>query len=189
MDYYAILKLPRTASQLDILNAFKQHILYTEDRDSMGEAFEVLSSTFKDVYDAYGYGILHHGVPEQGPFKGFKAFKYHGETDKLIEMVFGCGIDFAKQTDMLTSIDPPKIRIVKLKPTYIHLDVTLEEAYTGCTKIVEFTKKEFKETRVDEIKVELSVIVPKAVLSGYQVIYKDAGDILPFTIPSILFFI
>eukprot|EP00834_Sanchytrium_tribonematis_P000378 NODE_7_length_67686_cov_1.621421.p24 type:complete len:283 gc:universal NODE_7_length_67686_cov_1.621421:26993-26145(-) len=184
MDYYSILHLPRDADSLQILNSFKKHVMYAEEKEILGEALEVLSSNWKPIYDAYGYGVLHSGLPPMGDFEGFEAYQYHGDINRTIKEAFSMSLEFAKDTQMIESICPLKTKISKLPTKKIELQVTLEEVLIGVEKLIPFERKVFKDNLISTESCSLNVLIPKAALSGYTVTYKEKGDILPLTISN-----
>ena len=184
MDFYSLLQVPKTASNVDILNNYKKHILYTEEKGLMSEALEVLTSPLRQIYDSYGYGILHYGLPAIGSFVGFKPYQYHGDTAKTFERVFGKNEEIQKITQMLESVEPLKVKICKLPSISVVVDITLEEVYTGCQKTVSFEKRIFQNSQVTRNLEHLLVDIPNGVLPGYEVTFSEFGDQLPFTIPS-----
>ena len=86
-DYYQILSVPKSASNLDIAASFRVLALQTHpDKNKVAdilalatyafseicEAYEVLSSPdLKEIYDKYGEELMKTGVPDKK--YGFKA--------------------------------------------------------------------------------------------------------------------
>jgi DnaJ-class molecular chaperone len=103
-DYYQILNVPKSASNLDIAASFRIMALQTHpDKNKVAdklalatyafseicEAYEVLSSPeLKDIYDKYGEELMKTGVPDKK--YGFKAgYKFQGNSFEIFEKFFG----------------------------------------------------------------------------------------------------
>ena len=103
-DYYQILIVPKSASNLDIAASFRVLALQTHpDKNKVAdklalatyafseicEAYEVLSSPdLKEIYDKYGEELMKTGVPDKK--FGFKAgYKFQGNSFEIFEKFFG----------------------------------------------------------------------------------------------------
>jgi DnaJ-class molecular chaperone len=103
-DYYNLLGVPKSASNIDIAAKFRIMALATHpDKNKEGdrlalatfafseicEAYEVLSTPeLKDIYDKYGEELMKSGVPDRK--YGFKAgYKFQGNSFEIFEKFFG----------------------------------------------------------------------------------------------------
>lgn len=180
-NYYAILGVDSEATREDVSNAFRKlAIKYHPLRDDQDlanksfnfaqvcEAYDVLSNPdTKQLYDQYGEEILKEGAPTaQGALKGGYAF--HGNSLEIFRQFFGtsnpyCEItlpivrDEAKETEGYL-IDDGEIRDNDI---VVKLNCTLLEFYYGCTKQVEYTRRQLrkdgKTTKEVEVQKEIHI--------------------------------
>jgi molecular chaperone DnaJ len=137
-DYYATLGVARNASAEDIKRAYrtlarKHHPDVAEDKaraelqfKEINEAYEVLSDPQKRAqYDRYGT------VPTNGgaDFGGFGGFGPSGFGD-IFDMFFG---------EMRTGAQPRRSGPQRGSDLRYDLEITLEEAFSGSTREVQFT--------------------------------------------------
>eukprot|EP00835_Amoeboradix_gromovi_P003942 NODE_281_length_11904_cov_0.253452.p5 type:complete len:194 gc:universal NODE_281_length_11904_cov_0.253452:9452-10033(+) len=184
MDFYSLLHLPRNATNLNILDNYRKHIIYSSEKELLSEAFEVLTSSFRQIYDSFGYGILHNGLPEMGEFKGFPPYKYHGDWAETVKLAFDTDLEFLKSTQMIESVAPLKVVIKKLPDKKLFLDVTMEEIYFGCQKLIKLENSIFENGAIVTKTKELLVDIPCGALPGYVVTFREYGDVLPHSIAS-----
>ena len=165
-DYYDVLGIPRSASDKDIKAAFRRLARkYHPDVNpgdkttetkfkEINEAYEVLSDTEKRrLYDTYGENWRHAdlfskaGAPSagQGPFQwnvrtgprvdveqGETLFGFGGAMDDVLEEVLGrrsgrTGARATTRTRRGSDVEQP-------------VQVTLEEAYAGTTRVLELSR-------------------------------------------------
>ncbi len=141
-DYYQILGVERTASEVEIKSAFRRQAMkYHPDRNpgnkqaeeqfkKVNEAFSVLSDPQKkQVYDQYG----HEGLNGAGGFGGFNANGF-GDIGDIFGSMFGdiFGGSFNRRTGR-----PRAQRGEDLK---LDVTLTLEEAFLGKEVPVEYTR-------------------------------------------------
>ncbi len=175
-DYYQILGVKRDAASPDIKKAYrKQARRYHPDVNSeasaeekfkeINEAYEVLKDTEKrQAYDRYGSDWKHGhefngggGQPSAGG--GFSG----GDFSDFFESMFGSdgqqgGAGRQRQA-------PPKGEDQHLK-----LDISLEEAYFGGAKTIQFSRQEPNTGKVSspELK-KLKINIPKGVSTGQKI--------------------
>ena len=141
-DYYQILGIERTASEVEIKSAFRRQAMkYHPDRNpgnkeaeeqfkKVNEAFSVLSDPQKkQVYDQYG----HEGLNGAGGFGGFNANGFEGINDIFGSMfgdIFGGG--FGRRGG--------KPRAQRGEDLKLDVSLTLEEAFNGKEVPVEYTR-------------------------------------------------
>ena len=143
-DYYQILGIERTATEVEIKSAFrKQAMKYHPDRNpgdkaaeeqfkKINEAFSVLSDPQKkQMYDQYG----HEGVNGAGGFGGFNANGFGDINDifgSVFGDIFGGGFGGGRRT-------PRAQRGEDLK---LDVTLTLEEAFLGKEIPVDYSRRD-----------------------------------------------
>jgi molecular chaperone DnaJ len=142
-DYYEILGVPRTASERDIRQAYRQvAIKYHPDRNpgnreaeekfkEAAEAYEVLSNREKrQIYDRYG----HEGL--KGSIRGFSGFDDIFSTfGNIFEEFFGFESPFAHYTKRQSYA-------TRGEPLRHDLKISFLEAARGCPKTVSVERSE-----------------------------------------------
>jgi molecular chaperone DnaJ len=141
-DYYQILGIQRTASEVEIKSAFRRQAMkYHPDRNpgnkeaeeqfkKVNEAFSVLSDPQKkQVYDQYG----HEGLNGAGGFGGFNANGF-GDIGDIFGSMFGdiFGGNFSRRGG--------KPRAQRGEDLKLDVTLTLEEAFAGKEVPVEYTR-------------------------------------------------
>ena len=141
-DYYQILGIQRTASEVEIKSAFRRQAMkYHPDRNpgnkeaeeqfkKVNEAFSVLSDPQKkQMYDQYG----HEGLNGAGGFGGFNANGF-GDFSDIFGSIFGdvFGGNFGRRGGA-----PRPQRGEDLK---IDISLTLEEAFSGKEVPIDYTR-------------------------------------------------
>ncbi len=141
-DYYKILNIERTATEVEIKSAFRRQAMkYHPDRNpgdkqaeeqfkKVNEAFSVLSDPQKrQMYDQYG----HDGVNGAGGFNGFNAGGF-ADINDIFGSVFGdiFGGGFGRRGG--------KPRAQRGEDLKVDVDVTLEEAFSGKEEEVSYTR-------------------------------------------------
>ncbi len=142
-DYYEILGISRTSGEAEIKSAFRRQAMkYHPDRNpgdkqaeeqfkKINEAFSVLSDPQKkQMYDQYGHDGVNAGA---GGFGGFNASGFADAGD-IFSSVFGdiFGGGFGARGGQ-----PRSQRGEDLK---VDVDLTLEQAYSGLEKEVEYSR-------------------------------------------------
>ena len=180
-DYYQILDVAREASTAEIKKAYrKQARRYHPDVNSearaedkfkeVNEAYEVLKDTEKrQAYDRFGsdwkQGQEFNGgggySPGAGGFGG-------GDFSDFFESVFGGGAQPGAGRQRQA---PPKGEDQLLK-----LDISLEEAYLGGAKTIQFNRKHPNAGKLTgpELK-KLKINIPKGVSSGQKIRLSKQG--------------
>ncbi len=143
-DYYQILGIERTATEVEIKSAFRRQAMkYHPDRNpgdkaaeeqfkKINEAFSVLSDPQKkQMYDQYG----HEGVNGAGGFGGFNANGFGDINDifgSVFGDIFGGGFGGGRRT-------PRAQRGEDLK---MDVTLTLEEAFLGKEIPVDYSRRD-----------------------------------------------
>ncbi|XP_058838919.1 dnaJ homolog subfamily B member 13-like isoform X2 [Topomyia yanbarensis] len=215
-DYYAILGIPREASDVEILLAYRKLAVRCHPKNDfhyppdipfpsmslehywelLNEAFDVLSNSLrKRIYDIYGEEGLKSGVVTP---RGFvEPYVFSNDCMKIYKEFFATYSPYGDLIDAATK--PPPLclddrTIVKVKGPDIEkfVDLDLEEIYHGTIKKMEILREEF----VDEAQVEtvlvsetLQVPVQPGAPSGTKIRFEEAGDRNPKTIPSDIVFV
>jgi curved DNA-binding protein len=182
-DYYQILGVERDAVAPDIKKAYrKQARRYHPDVNSeasaeekfkeVNEAYEVLKDTEKrQAYDQVGSDWKHgnefsggggHGSAGAGGFNG-------GDFSDFFESVFGGNGQQAGHGRQRQA--PPKGEDQSLK-----LSISLEEAYLGGSKTIQFSQKSPKDDTLSspELK-KLKINIPKGVSTGQKIRLSKQG--------------
>lgn len=152
---------------------------------------------YRTIYDRYGEAGLLQGVPLPNGY--FAPYQYHGNHMKVYHSVFGTYSPYAHITDALTK--PPPLYTNKLfgiglrtkdKDVIKIVELSLEEIYKGCVKIMQVWRQEFvdkDQQRTDKRKKFLTLNIEPGVTSGTRFCFKEEGDRSPITIPADIIFI
>ena len=177
-DYYQILGVERDAATPDIKKAYrKQARRYHPDVNSeasaeekfkeINEAYEVLKDTEKrQAYDRFGSDWKHghefngghgHGHGNAGA-DGFSG----GDFSDFFESIFGG----AQQGGQGRQRQP----LPKGEDHHLKLDISLEEAYLGGAKTIQFSRKSPNAGKLSspELK-KLKINIPKGVSTGQKI--------------------
>lgn len=170
-DYYAILGIPKNASDDEIKKAYRKLALqYHPDKNrapkaeekfkEVAEAYEVLSDKKKrDIYDHYGEDGLKGGAGPHG-HTGF-TYTFHGDPRATFAQFFGntnpfqsfFGFDNSFDNDVNEStfifdfpgnenhMGPQRERLAQDPPVEHEIYLTLEEVFHGCVKKMKIQKK------------------------------------------------
>ena len=141
-DYYDILGVPKTASEVEIKSAFRKlakkyhpDVNNTPEAESkfkeIGEAYSILSDAEKrKSYDQFGHAAFEQGGPGAGGFGGFSGFNPSDfDLGSIFEEFFGGSFGFNNNRK-------GRNRPVKGEDSLVKLNLTFEEAIFGCEKTV-----------------------------------------------------
>lgn len=118
---------------------------------------------------------------------------------QVYHSVFGSYSPYANITDAITN--PPPLCYgknggigvrIKDKPVEKFVELTLEEVYYGCVKLMQVWRQEFidkAETLTEKRKKMLKLNVEPGVTAGTRYCFKEEGDRSPTTIPADIIFI
>lgn len=186
-DYYEILSVPRTATMEEIKKSYRKLAMKfhpdknpgdkaAEDRfKEISEAYEVLRDPKrKQMYDQFGHvGATAGAHAGSNPFEGFGGFSGGGG--------FGGNPDFQDSfgdffNDFFTGPGrrkgPDFTARNKGADLRYTLTISLEEAATGCEKLISFVRR--KNGKEDTAK--LSITVPAGVKNGQRLKLRGEGD-------------
>jgi curved DNA-binding protein len=167
-DYYQVLGVERDAATADIKKAYrKQARRYHPDVNSeagaedtfkqVNEAYEVLKDTEKrQAYDRFG-SDWKHGNEFNG---GGHSRSGGGEYSDFFESIFGGNGQQGRQRQAPT----------KGEDHHLKLDISLEEAYLGGSKTIQFSRKapNADKRTSPELK-KLKINIPKGVSTGQKI--------------------
>ncbi|MCP3686902.1 MAG: DnaJ domain-containing protein [Gammaproteobacteria bacterium] len=186
-DYYQILGVPREASNADIKKSYRKlarryHPDVNKDDSAedkfkeVNEAYEVLKDSEKrQAYDRFGSDWKHGhefrggggftgGQPGRGGFSG-------GDFSDFFESIFGGGFQQQQGPGQARPRRPnPKGEDQQLK-----LDISLEEAYHGGSKTIQFTQKSPANSVPGVEMKKLKVNIPKGVRQGQKIRLSKQG--------------
>ncbi len=186
-DYYQILGVPREASDADIKKAYrklarKYHPDVNKDESAeekfkeVNEAYEVLKDSEKrQAYDRFGSDWKHGhefrgggftgGHPGSGGFSG-------GDFSDFFESIFGAGFQQQQGPGYARQPRPdPKGEDQQLK-----LNISLEEAYHGGSKTIQFSQKSSSASSPGVEMKKLKVNIPKGVRQGQKIRLGKQGQ-------------
>ncbi|EDS44202.1 chaperone protein dnaJ 2 [Culex quinquefasciatus] len=215
-DYYAILDIPRTASEVDIRLAYRKLAVRCHPKNDfhdapqipfpsmslehywelLNEAFDVLSNAHRrQIYDLYGEEGLKSGVVTPAGF--VPPYKFSNDCMKIYKDFFatyspyGDFIDAVTRPPPLCADDPTAVRVKG--PDIVHpIELSLEEIFHGAIKKMRIIREEFAdEAQVEMVLVEdtIPVHVPPGVPSGTSIRFPEAGNRGPKIIPSDIVFV
>jgi len=179
-DYYQILGVPRDALKADIKKSYrklarKYHPDVNQDASAeekfkeVNEAYEVLKDDEKrQAYDRFGsdwkHGHEFGGRAGPGGFSG-------GDFSDFFESIFGGA---QQQGGRQQPPQPPR----KGEDQQLKLDISLEEAYHGGTKTIQFSQKSAGGHGGVEMK-KLKVNLPKGSNNGQKIRLGKQGHPAP----------
>ena len=190
-DYYEILGVPRSADKSEIKKAYRKLARKyhpdvnqdggTEDQfKQVNEAYEVLKDDDKrQAYDRFG-ADWKHGQQFEGAGAGAGGFgggAYTGDQfsggdfSDFFENIFGGGYQQAQGSPFGQG---QRARPQRGADLVLKLDITLEEAYNGGSKTIQFAGS----TDSSEMK-KLKINIPKGVKSGQKVRLAKQGQASP----------
>ncbi|XP_060534786.1 dnaJ protein homolog 1-like [Cylas formicarius] len=205
-DYYAILGVPRTATEDDIKKAYRKLALkYHPDKNKspgaeekfkdVAEAYEVLSDKRKrEVFDQHGEEGLKGGAPR---FQGNTAFyTFHGDPRATFAQFFGTANPFddffgfdTNDSNAFFAVSGTTTRRQD-PPIEYDLYVSLEEVLRGCTKTMKITRNVLKaDGRVRKEGKTLTVNVKPGWKAGTKITFPREGDQGPNRIPADVIFV
>lgn len=181
-DYYQILGVSRDADSSDIKKAYRKlarryHPDVNKDADAeekfkqVNEAYEVLKDADKrQAYDRFGADWKHGQQFDGAGFGGFGGGNYtgggfsSGDFSDFFESIFGGGF----QQQQGSPFQQPKRRGADQQ---LKLDVSLEEAFSGGTKTIQFAKSNGS----GEMK-KLKINIPSGVNNGQKIRLAKQGQ-------------
>ena len=186
-DYYQILGVTRDADESEIKKAYRKlarkfHPDMNKDAGSeekfkqVNEAYEVLKDADKrQAYDRFGADWKHGQQFESAGAGagGFGRGAYSGEGDfsDFFESLFGGGHHPGGGSPFGQNYRPRPQRGGDLQ---LKLDITLEEAYNGGAKTIQFAKS----TSSADMK-KLKINIPRNVRSGQKIRLAGQGQTAP----------
>ncbi len=186
-DYYQILGVPRDADGSDIKKAYRKlarryhpdvnkEASAEEKFKEVNEAYEVLKDTEKrEAYDRFGANWKHGQQFDQAGFGGggFRGGGYTqggfsgGDFSDFFESIFGGGF----QPGGGAPFEQPRRRGAD---TQLKLDISLEEAFAGGTKTIQFARAPGS-TEMKKLKIN----IPKGVSQGQKIRLVKQGQASP----------
>jgi len=185
-EYYTTLGVSRGATQDTIRDGYRRMALKWHPQRNpnsldhalaqfalVAEAYDVLSDPQKkSIYDEYGLKVFEEGT------LNFPGYQYVGDPLAQFTSFFASDSCFVPLTagDLL----PMKVREPlrsKEEPLAISLEVTLEELYTGATRVVKYPRTRLAEDSVTtrEEEATLTVEVPAGLANGTVITYQGVG--------------
>ena len=187
-DYYQILGVPRDADTADIKKAYRklarkyhpdvnQQAGAEEKFKQVNEAYEVLKDSDKrQAYNRFG-SDWKHGQQFEGAGVGGFGHGAHagGDFSDFFESIFGGG-GFQQGHGSPFQQGPrgPRARPRRGADLSLRLDITLEEAYAGGAKTIQFARS----TDDSEMK-KLKINIPRGVRSGQKIRLARQGQAAP----------
>jgi curved DNA-binding protein len=188
-DYYEILGVPRSADKSEIKKAYRKLARKyhpdvnqdggTEDQfKQVNEAYEVLKDDDKrQAYDRFGADWKHGQQFEGAGAGGFGGGAYAGDQfsggdfSDFFENIFGGGYQQAQGSPFGQG---QRARPQRGADLVLKLDITLEEAYNGGSKTIQFAGS----TDSSEMK-KLKISIPKGVKTGQKIRLAKQGQASP----------
>jgi curved DNA-binding protein len=193
-DYYQILGVARDADTSDIKKAYRQLARkYHPDVNSasgaeekfkqVNEAYEVLKDNDKrQAYDRFG-ADWKHGQKFDGGFGGFQGGGFQGgnysdggfsggDFSDFFESIFGGGFQQGGPSPFQQGARGP--RRPRGADQQLKLDITLEEAFNGGSKTIQFSRS----SDSPEMK-KLKINIPQGVASGQKIRLAGQGQAAP----------
>jgi DnaJ-class molecular chaperone len=186
-EYYSLLGVQRGATLDTIRDGYRRMALKWHPQRNpnnldhalaqfalVAEAYDVLSDAQKkSIYDEYGLKVFEEGT------LGFPGYQYVGDPLQQFTGFFASDSCFVPLTagDLLPMKvrEPPR---TKEEPLALDLDVTLEELYTGATRVVKYQRTRLAEDRVTtrEEDATLTVEVPAGLANGTVITFAGVGN-------------
>jgi curved DNA-binding protein len=194
-DYYQILGVPRDADKSDIKKAYRKLARkYHPDVNSeasaeekfkqVNEAYEVLKDSDKrQAYDRFGADWKHGQQFDGGGFGGFQGGGYSGggysgggfsggDFSDFFESIFGSGFQQGGASPFQQGRQGPRTH--RGADQKLKLDITLEEAFNGGAKTIQFARS----SGSPEMK-KLKIRIPQGVGSGQKIRLAKQGQASP----------
>jgi len=188
-DYYELLGIPHGATLEDINKAFRKLSLQwhpdnnpTKRDDAYAmfsascAAYEVLSNTkWRSIFEHYGEDGLKNGLGG--------GYKFSGNPTAVFMKFFGVDNPWALRSVVPHQFfskegqrdkNPPKC-----PPLWVHLPCTLEELFTGVTKVLDLVPEhsDDKGAFVRKVQATLRVSIPMGTASNTIVVYPKNGHL------------
>jgi curved DNA-binding protein len=161
-DYYQILGVPRGADTSDIKKAYRKLARkYHPDVNSASGAEE----KFKEVNEAYEV------LKDDDKRKAYDRFS-GGDFSDFFESIFGGGFQQGGASPFQQGARGPRRQ--RGADQQLKLDISLEEAFNGGAKTIQFTKS----ADSPEMK-KLKINIPKGVSSGQKIRLAKQGQAAP----------
>ncbi|KRX08588.1 HSP40/DnaJ peptide-binding [Pseudocohnilembus persalinus] len=200
-DYYQILEIERDASDQEIARAYRvlslrwhPKLCQQEDHtqkyyfSKISEAFEVLSDPIKRAFfDKYGEDKLKQGLFSQGELKG--GYRFKNNPEEIFNKFYQENNAFAKLFDSEGNEEYGSLfgsqfggqrykGISPLENLTVKVQVTLEEIYNGCSKVIKYPKQVLNnDSRTTSIvEEERQIWVPKGSLNGATIKLEGQGN-------------
>ncbi len=189
-DYYQILGVPRDADKSDIKKAYRKLARkYHPDVNSeagaedkfkqVNEAYEVLKDSDKrQAYDRFGADWKHGQQFDGAEYGGFQGGGYSGggfsggDFSDFFESIFGSGYQQGGASPFQQGGRGPRVH--RGADQQLTLDITLEEAFSGGAKTIQFARS----SGSPEMK-KLKITIPKGVSSGQKIRLAKQGQASP----------
>ncbi|MDH3761146.1 MAG: DnaJ domain-containing protein [Gammaproteobacteria bacterium] len=185
-DYYQILGVPRDADKSDIKKAYRKLARkYHPDVNSeasaeekfkqVNEAYEVLKDSDKrQAYDRFGADWKHGQQFDGGGFGGgYSGGGFSGgDFSDFFESIFGSDFQQGRGSPFQRGRQGPRAH--RGADQQLKLDITLEEAFNGGAKTIQFTKS----SGSPEMK-KLKITIPQGVSSGQKIRLAKQGQASP----------
>ena len=187
-DYYQILGVPRDAETADIKKAYRKlarkyhpdvakEAAAEEKFKQVNEAYEVLKDSDKrQAYDRFGSDWKHGQQFEGADVGGFGRGAYAGaglgggDFSDFFESIFGGGgFQGGRGSPFQHGARPMRGADLSLK-----LDITLEEAFAGGAKTIQFAR-----STDDRDMRKLKINIPEGVRSGQKIRLARQGQAAP----------
>jgi len=177
-DYYQILGVPREASSADIKKSYRKlasryhpdvskDVAAEEKFKEVNEAYDVLKDAEKrQAYDRFGTDWKHGHEFNPGGYAsaGFPG----GDFSDFFESIFSGGFQQGS---------PFRQAPQKGADYHLKLDITLEEAYRGGSKTIQFSQKPTSGNQLASAKMKkLKISIPKGVTNGQKIRLAKQGQ-------------
>ena len=180
-DYYQILGVPRDASEADLKKSYRKlarqyHPDVSKDAAAeekfkeVNEAYDVLKDAEKrQAYDRFGSNWKQGHEFDPGGYSGggFSG----GDFSDFFESIFSGGRQQGS---------PFRQQRSKGEDHHLKLDITLEEAFQGGSKTIQFSQKPVHGDRLASAEMKkLKINIPQGVASGQKIRLSKQGQAAP----------
>ena len=178
-DYYQILNVPREASKAEIKKSYRKLARqYHPDVNSeanaeekfkeVNEAYDVLKDEEKRAaYDRFGNDWKHGQQFNAGDYGGSQGGFSGGDFSDFFESIFGGGGGGYQQGSPFQQ--GRQRRPEKGQDHNLKLDISLEEAFHGGAKTIQFAQKSQDGSSAQSEMKKLKINIPKGVLNGQKI--------------------